>query len=47
LNPFLGELFLGKWVDGEGDTELRSEQVRYVAFSFISSLSIQIKQDDY
>jgi hypothetical protein len=30
LNPFLGELFLGKWVDGEGETVLRSEQVRYV-----------------
>ncbi|TVY46205.1 Oxysterol-binding protein-like protein [Lachnellula occidentalis] len=27
LNPFLGELFLGKWVDGEGETRLVSEQV--------------------
>jgi len=30
LNPFLGELYLGKWVDGCGTTELVSEQVRYV-----------------
>lgn len=29
LNPFLGELFLGKWVDDAGTTELISEQVRY------------------
>jgi len=28
LNPFLGELFLGKWVDSVGTTELVSEQVR-------------------
>lgn len=31
LNPFLGELFLGKWVDESGTTELISEQVRYVS----------------
>jgi hypothetical protein len=30
LNPFLGELFLGKWVDASGTTELVSEQVRFV-----------------
>ena len=30
LNPFLGELFLGKWVDDSGITELVSEQVRSV-----------------
>jgi hypothetical protein len=30
LNPFLGELFLGKWVDAAGTTELVSEQVRFV-----------------
>jgi hypothetical protein len=29
LNPFLGELFLGKWEDEAGTTELISEQVRY------------------
>jgi hypothetical protein len=29
LNPFLGELFLGKWVDDSGETQLVSEQVRY------------------
>ncbi len=29
LNPFLGELFLGKWVDASGTTELVSEQVWY------------------
>ena len=29
LNPFLGELFLGKWEDPAGDTTLISEQVRY------------------
>lgn len=28
INPFLGELFLGKWVDQAGETELVSEQVR-------------------
>jgi oxysterol-binding protein-related protein 9/10/11 len=30
LNPFLGELFLGKWQDEAGTTELISEQVRFV-----------------
>ncbi len=29
LNPFLGELFLGKWEDDAGTTQLVSEQVRY------------------
>jgi hypothetical protein len=29
LNPFLGELFLGKWEDEAGVTRLVSEQVRY------------------
>lgn len=29
LNPFLGELYLGKWQDEAGDTQLVSEQVRY------------------
>jgi hypothetical protein len=28
LNPFLGELFLGKWEDAAGTTELISEQVK-------------------
>lgn len=28
LNPFLGELFLGKWEDEAGVTQLVSEQVR-------------------
>lgn len=28
LNPFLGELFLGKWEDDAGTTKLISEQVR-------------------
>lgn len=31
LNPFLGELFLGKWVDAAGETHLVSEQVRLVS----------------
>ena len=31
LNPFLGELFLGKWEDASGTTELVSEQVRFVS----------------
>lgn len=31
LNPFLGELFLGKWEDAAGETVLVSEQVRYAA----------------
>lgn len=30
LNPFLGELFLGKWDDAAGETQLISEQVRSV-----------------
>jgi len=30
LNPFLGEIFLGKWEDDVGTTQLVSEQVRYV-----------------
>lgn len=30
LNPFLGELFIGKWEDQAGTTQLVSEQVRYV-----------------
>ncbi|PVH87295.1 Oxysterol-binding protein [Cadophora sp. DSE1049] len=29
LNPFLGELFLGKWEDASGTTELVSEQVSH------------------
>ncbi|KAF2761423.1 oxysterol binding protein-like protein [Pseudovirgaria hyperparasitica] len=29
LNPFLGELFLGRWVDGAGETQLVSEQVSH------------------
>ncbi|KAK7744943.1 Oxysterol-binding protein 4 [Cytospora paraplurivora] len=29
LNPFLGELFLGKWEDDSGTTELISEQVSH------------------
>ncbi|ORY61414.1 uncharacterized protein BCR38DRAFT_347255 [Pseudomassariella vexata] len=29
LNPFLGEIFLGKWVDESGTTELVSEQVSH------------------
>lgn len=35
LNPFLGELFLGKWIESEdiGETQLISEQVRYGRYS--------------
>lgn len=29
LNPFLGELFLGKWEDAAGETQLVSEQVSH------------------
>ncbi|KAJ5054166.1 uncharacterized protein L3040_000448 [Drepanopeziza brunnea f. sp. 'multigermtubi'] len=29
LNPFLGELFMGKWVDGAGTTNLVAEQVSH------------------
>ena len=32
LNPFLGELFIGKWEDQAGTTQLVSEQVRYVVY---------------
>lgn len=28
FNPFLGELFLGKWQDDAGETRLVSEQVK-------------------
>lgn len=37
LNPFLGELFLGKWVDASGTTELVSEQVRFVRAMVVRS----------
>jgi hypothetical protein len=37
LNPFLGELFLGKWVDDAGETHLVSEQVRFVRPDFSST----------
>lgn len=29
LNPFLGEMFLGRWEDDEGETQLVSEQVSH------------------
>ena len=29
FNPFLGELYLGKWEDAAGETRLVSEQVKY------------------
>lgn len=34
LNPFLGELFLGKWEDEAGTTELVSEQVKYASLPY-------------
>ncbi|KAI1107621.1 Oxysterol-binding protein [Jackrogersella minutella] len=43
LNPFLGELFLGKWEDDAGTTELVSEQVNHhppaTAYSIINERS--------
>lgn len=42
LNPFLGELFLGKWEDEAGTTELVSEQVRYKT-TFDLTLSVDTK----
>ncbi|KAI2472126.1 Oxysterol-binding protein [Annulohypoxylon bovei var. microspora] len=43
LNPFLGELFLGKWEDSAGTTELVSEQVNHhppaTAYSIINNSS--------
>ena len=30
FNPFLGELYLGKWQDDAGETRLVSEQVKWV-----------------
>ena len=36
LNPFLGELFLGRWEDDAGTTQLVSEQVRQVVPIFKS-----------
>ena len=40
LNPFLGELFIGKWQgDAEtGETQLVSEQVRYVVFPSLNRI---------
>ena len=35
LNPFLGELFLGKWEDDAGTTELISEQVWFVPLALL------------
>ncbi|KAL7628324.1 Oxysterol-binding protein 4 [Parahypoxylon ruwenzoriense] len=43
LNPFLGELFLGKWEDDAGTTELISEQ-GYNAQKATFSKTINIKQ---
>lgn len=38
LNPFLGELFLGKWEDPDaGETTLISEQVRFVFLNLVSA----------
>lgn len=37
LNPFLGELFIGKWEDQAGTTQLVSEQVRYVVHKTLLS----------
>jgi hypothetical protein len=37
LNPFLGELFIGKWEDQAGTTQLVSEQVRYVVHETLLS----------
>ena len=34
LNPFLGELYLGRWEDESGETRLVSEQVRWVDLTF-------------
>lgn len=42
LNPFLGELFLGKWEDAAGTTELVSEQVRYVTIFRLISYSTNL-----
>ncbi|KAK5651728.1 hypothetical protein OQA88_11690 [Cercophora sp. LCS_1] len=43
LNPFLGELFLGKWEDDGGTTELTSEQVSHhppaTAYSIVNTKS--------
>lgn len=39
LNPFLGELFLGKWEDDAGTTELISEQVRLVLPRIVAKAS--------
>lgn len=43
LNPFLGELFLGRWVDESGETQLVSEQVRQV-YTCIYLIYTAVKQ---
>jgi len=45
LNPFLGELFIGKWLAGDselGETTLISEQVRWATLYTIFLNAIQI-----
>jgi hypothetical protein len=42
LNPFLGELFLGKWEDEAGTTELISEQVRFVRLSKVRDVTNEV-----
>ncbi|KAK4177686.1 hypothetical protein QBC36DRAFT_126883 [Triangularia setosa] len=50
LNPFLGELFLGKWEDDAGTTELISEQVSHhppaTAYN-ITNLSTGVRLEGY
>jgi hypothetical protein len=50
LNPFLGELFLGKWEDEAGTTELVSEQVNHhppaTAYS-ITNVPTQVHLEGY
>ena len=43
MNPFLGELFLGKWEDDAGTTHLVSEQVRYGLMSEKKAQVLTIK----
>ncbi|KAI4126505.1 MAG: hypothetical protein LQ338_003724 [Usnochroma carphineum] len=47
LNPFLGELFLGKWEDEAGTTEMVSEQVRYITAYCIQNAKHGIKLEGY
>lgn len=47
LNPFLGEVFQGRWEDEAGTTHLVSEQVRYVCPNLPAMLDSNFRQSHH